>query len=101
MVDENLHLHGDEKKENFKSKLSKFKFLETGGQTECERKQGPPFTFVNNTFVNNTTKINLHIQSEKKVKILTARTDQDQNSRSLSSTNQRRGNRDGPNPESE
>ena len=27
MVDENLHLHGDEKKENFKSKLSKFKFL--------------------------------------------------------------------------
>ena len=95
MVDENLHLHGDEKKENFKSKLSKFKFLEAGGQTECEMKQGPPFTFVNNTM-----KINLHIQSERKVKILSARTDQDQYSQSLSSTNQRRGSRDGPNPES-
>ena len=83
MVDEHLHLHGDEKKENFKSKLSKLKCLEAGGQTECERKQGPPFTFVNNT-----TKINLHIQSEKKVKLLTSGTDQDQNSRSLSSTNQ-------------
>ena len=34
MVDVNLHSHGNDKKDNFKSKLSKFKCLESGGQNK-------------------------------------------------------------------
>ena len=38
---ENFKTGGGEK-QNFKEKLSKFKFLEAGGQTECKKESGTP-----------------------------------------------------------
>ena len=61
MVDENLHLHRDEKKENFKSKLSKFKFLEAGGKTDCKKEAGPLW------YINFQNLQNIHLQKKKKI----------------------------------
>ena len=42
LTDENLQSDGGMKKQNFKDKLSKFKFLEAGGHTVCLYKNGTP-----------------------------------------------------------